>query len=222
MTDETALSTQQQLGELSTSSVGDDDFNDVVKTSSYLPRIQLMTANSKAVKSGKVQANTYGMIREAGGDPEVLGSSLDCLVLAWRPKAMDLSGEQPVTSFDKDSALYGEIVEKSDIKDSNCMFGPEFLLWIPKIEGFVTFFMGSKSARRSARGVQQRMHKLATLTSKEVSTAKHTWYVPLAEDCPTEYDIPEIDDLKKAVDGFVNPPKDSAELAEDDGSDRER
>src|SRR5690606_2623910 len=99
-----------------------------------------------------------------------------------RDKAMDLSGEKPIAVFDPDDPLFQDIVERSDIKDSGCVFGPSFLVYERTTNRFLELFLGNKSGRyeagkmaaflpiseaeAAAHGVKPREPQACTLTSE--------------------------------------------------------
>ncbi len=75
---------------------GDDIFNSVANGGKYLPRIQMFGGNSEAVKSGKVPMAHYALV--TGKDQyQDLGDTVDCVPIAWRPKAMDVGGEEVIS-----------------------------------------------------------------------------------------------------------------------------
>lgn len=219
MTDETELTTE--LATNLPSKYDDDAFSKMASTG-FLPRLQLMTSNSEACKSGEFPTNHYAQVNDSQNLD--LGKSVDCLILSWRPKALDMNGEDIVASFDPESDSYADIQKRSEEPNSGCMWGPEFLVYIPQTKAFATFFMGSKSARRVAPAVKGLMYKAATLDSKKVETTKFTWFVPDVTPCQSPFDAPDMDEIKEQVEKFQNPPEPAVEVAGDDdgedGSDR--
>jgi len=187
-----------------------------------LPRLQLLTANSDKCKSGDFPINHYALVQ--GQTFTDLSESVDILVIAWRPKAMEI-GDEIITCYKHDEPEFKRIQEKSDEKDSGCMFGPEFLIWIPTIKKFATFFMGSKSSRREAPNVKAKMRSAATLKSHEIKTKKFTWWAPAVTACSTPFDMPDDAPLKEEYEKFMNPPVtevESADEAEKASTERDR
>jgi hypothetical protein len=131
-------------------------------------------------------------------------------------------GEQVISVFDMESDEFKRIQEKSAEQDSGCMYGPEFLVYIPQIKEFATFFCGSKSARRESPTIKALLTKPATLKSKKIETKRYTWYGPQATSCSTPFDPPDLEALKKVVEKFNNPPKTEVEAAPEEETDRER
>lgn len=173
----------------------------------WLPRLALFGGNSDAAKEGKIPIGHYGLV--TGKDQlAVLGPEVDVLVISWRPTAIDTSGDTVVSSHDKDSDLFKRIQEQADnVKDSGCMYGPEFLIWIPSLKKYATFLLGSKSFRREAMPLSQLMSKAATLKAKLVSTDRFKWHVPVTMACTTPFgELPDLEDIKEKAESFNNPP----------------
>ncbi len=185
-------------------------FDAVTTTGNYLPRLQLMTSNSKPCKSGVFPINNYAVV--TGEKFDDVGKEVDVLVIAWRPKAIEM-GEVIINAYDPNTDEFKRIQAQSEVKDSGCMYGPEYLLWVPSKKKFVTFMMGSKSARREAPALNALLRKAATLKSKHIETAKYDWYAPLVAECNTPFDMPDMADLKVELDKFNNPPATDVEKA---------
>jgi len=143
------------------------------------------------------------------------------LVCAWRPKA--LSTNDPVISvYDVDDAEFKRIQEQSDVANSGCMFGPEFLVYIPAAGKFATFFMGSKSQRRESPNMKARMHQAATLKSKLIETPKYKWQNPVVVPCSTPFELPDLQAVKEQIEKFTNPPVSEIERVDDSKKDEGR
>lgn len=194
---------------LTPSKYSDNDFD---KTASggggFLPRIQLLTSNSQQCKSGEFPINHYAAVD--GQTYNDLGKNVDVLIVDWRPKALEV-GENVISVFDPNDAEFQRIQEKSAEADSGCMYGPEFLVYVPSMKGFGTFFMGTKSARREAGNVKSKMHKAATLGSQKIETSKYSWFAPKVSACSTPFDPPSGEELSEVIEKFRNPPKNEVE-----------
>lgn len=197
----------------------DKIFDSVAKVGDYLPRIQLMSSNSALCKKGEFPVNHYALIQDKNHDD--LGPDVDILVIAWRPKAMEIA-EQVLAIYDTENQEFTRIAEKSEEQDSGCMYGPEFLIYIASRQKFATFFMGSKSARRESPNLKAQMHKAATLKSRLIETKKYTWQSPQITPCTTPFDIPETDEIKEKLKKFNNPPVTEVEVVEEDTEARAR
>jgi len=184
----------------------------------FLSRIQLYGGKSNAVAEGKIPANHYGI--PVDDDIIDLGDKVDVAILAWRPKALHTGEEPIVESFDPTSDLFKRIKMESGVKDSGAMYGPEFLLYVPDVNKYVTFFMSSKTARREARKMEPLLRCAATLKSKTIKAGKYIWQGPVVIECSTPLTMPDLDEIKAKVEQFKNPPVKEVELAEED--DRER
>ena len=198
----------------------DDAFDKATKAGDWLPRLQLMTANSKECKDGNFPLNTYAVVKDQNLTD--VGKEVDVLVIAWRPKAMEID-EQVYAVYDPESVDFKRIQEESNVKDSGCMYGPEFLVWLPSTKQYATFFMGSKSSRREAGNVRALLKNAGTLKSKKIETKKYTWFSPIIEKCTTAFDPPQQDELLEQYTKFINPPESEIEKApETNGSERAR
>jgi len=182
----------------------DDIFASTTKSGDYLPRLQLLTSASEKCKSGEFPINHYAVIRDQIFDD--LGEAVDILVVTWRPKALEI-GDEVISVFKPEHPEFKRIQDKSGEQDSGCMYGPEFLVYIPAKKVFATFFCGSKSSRREAPAIKALLTKAATLKSKKIETKRYTWFAPAVVGCSTPFETPNIEDLKKAVEKFNNPPE---------------
>lgn len=190
-----------------------DEVFDEMKTSTYLPRLQLMTSASAKVKDGDFPTNHYALVLDQ--DYTDLGKQVDVLILAWRPKAMDL-GATIVTSFDPKDPGFLDIQKRSSQPNSNCMWGYEYLTWVPAAKAFATYFLGSKTARREAKKMKARLGAAATLGSTKIDNGKNVWFGPTTSDCSTPFDMPNRDETFKQIEEFNNPKAQGPELATDD------
>ena len=202
----------------------DTDFQGVASGGKWLPRVQLFGSNSDAAKMGLIPIGTYGLVNGKNLIP--LGNEVDVLVVAWRPKAMEIGDGEVTSAFNPKSALFKDLVAKSDEADSGCMFGPEFLVYLPGQKQFATFFMGNKSARREAPAVKSCIGKAATLKVTLASNKKYKWHTSVCVACSTPFDLPAIDEIKEKANEFCNPPDAASEVpdvpVEGDDSDRAR
>lgn len=194
-------------------------FSEITKSGDYLPRLQLMTAASDKCKSGEFPINHYALIRDQAFQD--LGTSVDTLIVAWRPKALEI-GEEVISVYDHKSPEFARIATKSAEPNSGCMFGPEFLVYVPAIKDFATLFCGGKSTRREAQNINALLTKPATLKSRLVETKKYKWQTMAVTSCSTPFDLPDIEKLKQVVEKFNNPPQSTVEVAADEGEERAR
>lgn len=208
--------------ELTGGALTNHSFSDVTASlaAGYLARLQLFGSKSDACAEGKIGIGRYGIVR----DKEIvdLGKELDAVIVSWRPKALQLEGF--VVSHDPTSDLYKKIKELSKVKDSRCMHGPEFLLWIPDQDQFVTFHMSSPTARREAEKMEPLVGKAATFRCKLIDppSSSFKWHGAVVTGCSTPLEVPPVEEIQEQVKRFQNPPKQEVELAKEDGSGRER
>ena len=197
---------------------------DAITSAAFLPRLQLMIATSEPCKNGDFPINHYALVRSKNS-MEDLGDSVDLFVVTWRPKALKID-ETVFAVYDpklgddgKPTGDFARIMIDSEKRDSGCMYGPEYLVWIPQIKEFATFFMGSKSSRRESPLMSARCGKMATLKSKLIPGKKYKWFAPSVFACstpPDEANMPSAVDIKTEVDKFNNPPESEVETASDD------
>jgi len=211
----------EDLGDLPLNKYDDEAFDATASATKFLPRLQLLTSNSAMCKSGEFPTNHYALVRDQKHDD--LGKNVDVLLVSWRPKALQTQ-DTIISVFDPKDDEFQRIQERSlNVKDSGCMFGPEFLVWIPQIGEFGTFFMGTKSARREAGAVKALLQKAATLGSQKIETKKFTWFAPQVQACSTPFEMPAKTDLVAAVEQFNNPPKSEIEgVSEEETEERAR
>jgi hypothetical protein len=208
----TALATlADDLGSLT---VPDDSaFDAAVSSAAYLPRLQLCTANTKVCKGGKFPINHYALVRDQNFID--LGAEADVLVLSWRPKALDMSGDAIISVYDHNSETFKTIQSKSFEKDSGCMFGVEFLVWVQGQEAFATIFLGSKSSRRIAPSVKGYMLKAATFLAQEVNLPKFDYFTDDVRECQTPFDPPPTELIREQIEAFQKPPEPDTVLADE-------
>lgn len=194
-------------------------YEDLTSSATYLPRLQLMTSNSKVCKGGEFPVNHFALI--ADQDHQDLGTSVDIVVCAFRGKALDTSSDKVVESLNPDSDLFKDISARANTKDSGCMFGPEYLVWIPEVSKFATIFYGSKSARRESKSIHILLRKGATLKAKKIETAEYTWFLCAADECSSISNLPDPEIMMEQINLFLNPPA-KAEPTKDDGAETDR
>ena len=198
----------------------DSDFESM--GSSFTPRLQLMTAASELCKKNEFPMNHYAIVKD--GKFQDIGEVIEVIVLAWRPKALDMSDADGgiMSSFDLKDDEFKRIKLKSEGRDSGCMWGFEFLVYVSEHEAFATFFMGSASARREAPSMKSQMLKGATLKSRLIESKKYSWFAPVITPCSSPLTPPEQEKLEEEVEKFNNPPKDDRETVAEGEDERAR
>lgn len=203
----TALASLPDLG---APQYGAPEHFDQLVRASFLSRVTLCTGNNKLITAGHMGAGKYALVR--GEDDFVdLGVSLDCIPLARRYAAMDFSGEKPVIDHNPESETFKEIVTRSKTDNSQCQYGVQFLLWVPQVKEFSTFFFGSTSSRPEARKMDQRMKAPVTMKAKLVKTPKFQWHVPVILPCSAQLEPPPAGPYLTIGQQFLNPDQDKDE-----------
>jgi hypothetical protein len=141
---------------------------------------------------------------------------------------MALDTELGAAFFDEDHPEYQRIQEQADSKVQNRMYGPQYLLWIPSIGKFATYFMGTPTARNESRALTSNLRKPVTLGSRTIKSKprpgkqQFVWQGPQVFACSTPFDLPSLEVIKQQKEKFYNPPAPKVEADDDDsGSERE-
>lgn len=217
------MSDQNQLinvTEMGVSKHADDKTFDSMSSGGFLPRLQLMGSSSTAVKEGKINQGHYALVR--GKDQiEDLTKEVNVVVLAWRPQALEIGAETVLSVYNPKHPDFSRIAEKSEEADSGCMYGPEFLVWVPSHKVFATFFMSSKTARREAPQLKGLLGRAATLKAQLIKAKKYAWHGPVVTPCSAPLDLPNMEEAQVEVNKFNNPPENETEKAPEAG-DRDR
>lgn len=188
----------------------DDAFQELTKTS-FIPRLQLCGGNSEAVKEGKIPIKHYALATTKD-DLRDLGETVDVIPLALRMCAVRIAGDQVTSYYDHNSPEFKQVIVDSEQPDSRCMYGPQFLLWVPAVGEFCTFLFGNKSTRREARNLRPLMGKGATLKTKFIKTAKYSWHVPIVVACNSQLSVPNQERMDKTIQVFNNPGANNVEF----------
>jgi len=208
-----SLADLQVGGELTTS---DEDFDSLITSSSFLPRVQLFGANSNAVTEEKIGLGRFGLVKSKD-DIEDLGKTLECLPIAWRFKAMQIADGEVVSNYDHESDEFKRIQAESEETDSGAMYGIEFLLWIPDISGYATYFLSSKSSRREAKPLRALLGKAASIEANLVKTKKYAWHAPKVSSSATPFtNIPDGESVRAELEKFKNPSSSKTEGTTDE------
>lgn len=201
--------------ELGQSKYGDNSaFLEIASGSSYLPRLMLMNATSELVKEGKINQGHYALVTSKER-VEDMTKEVSILVLGWRPKALVI-GEKDVKSFyNPKSAEFIATSKRADTEiNSGCLYGPEFLIYVPMTGQFATFFMSSKTARREAPQLRPLIGKAATLKSTLIKGKKNSWFGPIVTTCSAPLNGYDQEEAKAQLRTFNNPPELAEEKAE--------
>lgn len=194
-------------------------FEDLVDAKDFFAILRFFSPKSDQVQEGKIGGNHYGLFR--GKDSmDDLGENVDVLPLAYRPKAVLIENKAVVAqSFDQEDETYKRIRAAANQGggDSGAIFGPEFLLWIPKVGEFVTFHMANKTARNESTPLRKQIGKATTLGWQLLSNAKYKWTAPKVNPSTVPMSqVPPLELTREKLDLFKNPKVNVAELATGD------
>jgi len=218
----------------------DDDFAELGKGAKYLQRLQLVSSG-KHVNSGQAKPGDYAIILDKK-NCQTLGGKIDLLVIARRPKALDMSDlSQIVTSYDFKSDLFKDIEARAGTKDSGCQYGTSFLVIERSTGKLYEYFCGNASARRvtdkiasympiTAEQIKARKltgvkpHSYLPLTLKSELTPPNKqnqqWWVPIVQDCSTPFtsdNMPASEEIKAEIEKFLNPNEEAGVVKKAEG-----
>jgi hypothetical protein len=205
----------------------DAQFMELAKSTDYLQRLQLFT-KGKAINKKLVGPGNYGI---PVSDDEVtdLGDCIDVIVLARRPKAIDMTDDEAIiVNYDPESEEFKRIAEVSLEKESHCMYGPSFLVYERSQNCFLEFFCGNKSSRSEAKKIYpylplsqadidakaSRAEDVSdlkphgplplTLKSRLVEKGTYSWHVPVVVKCQTQFTkVPPMERIVKEINDFI-------------------
>lgn len=219
-------------GDLSTEVTG-EEVSSMVSSGSWLPRIEIQGSSNNRVKEGKIAQGVFALVR-SGDDFRDLGKQIDFLSITFRPKAMRLKNTpsgKPMAFFDRKSPEFAKIKTESEIKQSGCVWGPEFLIWLPAANTFATYFCNNPTMRRAAPDLYTIMRregtpddkpiydpKPATSRTHFIKTTTNSWWGALFEPHSTPLPVPELENFAEVLcdelGKFKNPPKSQVEVEE--------
>ncbi len=205
----------------------DDQFAELAKARNCLDRLQLY-AKGKAVNRKMIEAGNYGISLndEAVND---LGSQIDIVPLARRPKAIDMSDSEAIlVSYYPDSEEFKRIAAQSLEKESQCLYGPSFLVFERSQGAFLEFFCGNKSSRSEAKNIYPYLPLTQadidanvakgkdvtglvphgplplTLKSRLLKKGTYSWHLPVVAKCNEPFtNLPGTDEIAKEIAAFL-------------------
>ncbi len=199
-------------------------FESTTSGGNRLPKLSLKTSNSEACKEGKTNINSYAL--EANEKLTDIGKEITGLVVGFRAFALDFSDkENIVLTGDANSEDYKRIkaVVDSNKKESGCMCGPEFLIYLPEENTYTQLFMGGWNAKLLGadsffNALKGKYPVTIGSTMKEGKHGKN--FYPTCEQLTTDIDLSGTDEaeLIEKVTNFMEITKPALELdeAEDD------
>lgn len=200
----------------------EDVFKELATSTAWLPRIQLCGGNSALAQTGQIPIGHYALIKSKD-EHTSLTDVVDIVPFDWRPKAMFIeSGKNPVSYFDSNSSDFKRVKERSAEQNSGCMYGPEFLVWVPSKSSFATYFMSNKTARNVASELLTilKSRSAATLKSRLIETKMYKWHGPIIVKCSGPITIPDSEEINAELEKFKNPPAQVEEVEDSDSDSR--
>jgi hypothetical protein len=218
----------------------DEQFAELAQSGAFLARLQLYT-KGHAVNKKLVGPGNYGIPLP---DDKVndLGDRVFIIPFARRPKAIDMSDKDAIiVSYDPKCEEFKRIQVASAEKESNCMYGPSFLVYEATTGRFLEFFCGNKSARAEAANLYpflplsqadidakaaagRDVSKLTPhpavpvmLTSRLVEKKTYSWHVPVVSKCDdlAEFkSLPTLERATKEITAFLTVKDNGVERAE--------
>ena len=211
--------------------MGDDSlFADLAKGVDYAKSLKLYT-KGKAIDKGLIAPGRYGVYvsKEEITD---LGTSIDLVVWARRPFAIDMSDkENIVRNYDPTSDAFADIRERSKEKNSGRQCGVEFLVFERATGEFYVWFCGSKSTLRAASELYGYMSvdeataeangeeprgPLPVSCGVRLIEGQFSYHVPTLNKCSTPFtNLPEEVVIVEQITKFLNPKTDNVEEADE-------
>lgn len=149
----------------------------------YIPRIDLVQANSAARTSGIAADGEYVF-----NGTQKLGKTFTAVVVDWRPHAIMFDDNQNLVaeSFDPASETFKSIKIKEagpKTKNERPGSGAQFLVWLPEIQCYAIFPL-MKTARRHIQPLYTLYmnKKPAAISSSSVTAGGNTWQSPLVQE----------------------------------------
>jgi hypothetical protein len=232
------------LNQLPSVQVGtDEDFESLSNATNFLQRLELKS-KGVLVDMQVVKPGSY-CVPKGNNEADDLGNKIDLLVLAKKPKAIDMSDKEAViVSYERGSEVFADIEERSATSNSHCMYGATFLVFERSTRKFYEFFCGTASLRRvigevsaamtvtqeqiDARGLKNvEPHGPITLnlTSKITKNkAGNTWFVPVITPSsnPIQMDQKEFAQAVKEITKFTTLDESGPEKVKEETSGRAR
>ena len=194
-----------------------DELAAVTTPVSFLPYLRLFGSSTEAVKKNLIPQAHYGLTVQKDEIID-LGKEIDVLPVSWRPKAMQFGGDSPISYFNPKTPEFQKVKDEAKIQNSGATYGPEFLLYIPKVQRFCTFYLGSETGRRIGDEFASLMGHGVTLNSRLVewfdkkTKRDFSWHAPTFKICQTRFEIPIKEEIIRVRDSFNNPDDSSIEF----------
>lgn len=152
----------------------DKQFDSIAKGFNFLGRLQMFQGQSEQIVNGNIENGSFAYVTAKGIEVKY-GKELQFMPLAWRWKAMDMSGAKPlawhheagIEEFTKPEFI--DIQQRAKGQNSSCSWGPDYLIWLPNPGVFATFLCGSPTFRNSSGDIKALMGRVGTIKSEPLS-----------------------------------------------------
>lgn len=197
-----------------------DELKELTRSTDFLQRVQLVT-KGKYVDTQKIQPGRYGVPQPGGEEILDLGESMDILPLAVRAKALDMRDRDAIIAvYDMTLPEFENIKTLSAEANSQCMWGPSFLVVERETGNLYEFFMGNKSARQESgklipflpvskekaekTGTEPHGPIPCTLKCRYIKRPAYGWHVPVVSRCSEPFtNLPPMKEIRKEVEKFA-------------------
>lgn len=197
----------------------------LTRSSDYLPQLRVMGSSVEIVKEGKFPVGHWGLYFTKDNVVD-LTEQFDCLVIAYRPRAVILQAT-PINFYGKLESNEGggqewvfseefkSVQARAMNKEQSYQCGLEYLLWIPSVSKFGLFLMGNPTLRRESEKVLALVGKAATLKIRFIKTEKFSWHGCSCFPCTTPFaNMPDSEEIKEQIHVLHNPEDSQVELAD--------
>ncbi len=211
-----------------------DDFDGLSSSDNFLKRLQLY-GKGKAIDQGLIGPGHFGIPlgKDKSGKEKIedLGESVDVLIFARRPKAIDLSDTANlIIVYNRGNPEFSRIEEASATKDSGCMYGTAYLVYERNTKAWYELFFGTKSARKrndemaanmtltqdkidkleedgqDVEGLEPRGPLPVTVEAEYIDPPSNnfSWFAPQPVTCSVPIDGPSMADVVTECQRFLN------------------
>lgn len=189
----------------------------------YLPRISLVQGISELATSRKALQGNFAVV-VSKTDVRDIGEQFIGIALVSRVKAITYESTPPLSYFKPGTPGFDDVKAKALENVKNYAVGYEYLIWMPDLNMFATYHLGTQTSRPETKNLMPLLGKLAKFKSEAVKGKKGSFYVPRigASNDPVAA-LPPQEMVDFEVQRFMNP-KDSEveEVTESEGaSDRD-
>jgi hypothetical protein len=173
-----------------------DGAHEALASASFLPRIQLNQGLSKLVQKKKTSAGAFILVKGADTIIKDYGEQFSCLVLNWRPKAVEFNvasgkGKAYFNPKGKDFQRI-EVTGSAKPRPKGFLFGPEYLLYLPDVDQIATIHFSNPTMRNRAGEMKALLGCAATILSEFIESGGNSWYGPNIIGCSTPLPLPDV------------------------------